>query len=269
LAHRDLGDVHRITYASSHDGTEIEGWYVTPPGFDPAKKYPLMLEIHGGPHLSYGPHFSAEIQRYVAEGYVVFYDNHRGSSGYGEAFGLLLEGKYSSPDDAADHLSGVDAMIAKGFIDTDNLFVTGGSAGGIATAYLVGLTDRFNAAVAAKPVINWLSKPLTADSYISQIRHQFPAMPWEDPMHYWQRSPLSLVGNVTTPTMLLTGELDQRTPISESEQFYQALKLRGIDTALVRVPGSYHGIASRPSRLIAKVDNILAWFERYKVKADE
>ena len=106
--------------------------------------------------------------------YVVFYDNHRGSSGYGEEFGLLLEGKYSSPDDAADHLSGVDAMIAKGFIDPENLFVTGGSAGGIATAYLVGLTDRFNAAVAAKPVINWLSKPLTADSYIFQIRHQFP-----------------------------------------------------------------------------------------------
>lgn len=264
LAHRQLGKVHRITYASAHDGAPIEGWYITPPNFDPQKKYPLVLEIHGGPHLSYGPHFSAEMQRYAAEGYVVFYDNHRGSTGYGEAFGLLLEGKYSSPDDAADHLSGVDAMIAKGFIDEDNLFVTGGSAGGIATAYLIGLTDRFNAAVAAKPIINWLSKPLSADSYISQLRHQFPALPWEDPMHYWQRSPLSLVGNVTTPTMLMTGELDQRTPISESEQFYQALKLRGIDTALVRVPGSYHGIASRPSRLIAKVDNILAWFARYK-----
>lgn len=264
LAHRVLGAINRITYASSHDGTEIEGWYVTPPGFDPKKKYPLILEIHGGPHAAYGPHFSAEIQRYAAEGYIIFYDNHRGSSSYGEDFGLLLQNKYASPDDAADHMSGVDAMIAKGFIDTNNLFVTGGSAGGIATAYLVGLTDRFNAAVAAKPVINWLSKPLTADSYIFQIRHQFPAMPWEDPMHYWQRSPLSLVGNVTTPTMLLTGELDQRTPISESEQFYQALKLRGIDTALVRVPGSYHSIASRPSRLIAKVDNILAWFERYK-----
>ena len=265
LAHRELGKVERIAYASSHDGTEIEGWYITPPDFDPAKKYPLILEIHGGPHLSYGPHFSAELQRFAAEGYVVFYNNHRGSTGYGEAFGLLLEGKYSSPDDAADHLSGVDAMIAAGFIDENNLFVTGGSAGGIATAYLVGVTDRFNAAVAAKPIINWLSKPLSADTYISQIRHQFPAPPWEDPMHYWQRSPLSLVGKVTTPTMLMTGELDQRTPISESEQFYQALKLRGVDTALVRVPGSYHGIASRPSRLIAKVDNILAWFERYKV----
>ncbi|MBX7494027.1 S9 family peptidase [Qipengyuania sp. 1NDW9] len=269
LAHRELGQIHEITYASSHDGTEIQGWYVTPPGFDPSKKYPLLLEIHGGPHAAYGPHFSAEIQRYAAEGYVVFYDNHRGSSSYGEEFGLLLEHKYSSPDDAADHMSGVDAMIAKGFIDEENLFVTGGSAGGIATAYLVGLTDRFNAAAAAKPVINWLSKTLTADSYIFQTFHQFPGMPWEVPMHYWERSPLSLVGNVTTPTMLLTGEEDQRTPITESEQFYQALKLRGVDTVLVRVPESSHGIAARPSRLIAKADNILAWFERYRTDKPE
>ena len=264
LAHRTLGEVRELTYASSHDGTEIQGWYILPPGFDPAKKYPLLLEIHGGPHLAYGPHFAAELQRFAAEGYVVVYDNHRGSSSYGEAFGLLLENKYSSKDDAADHLSAVDAMIAKGFIDEDNLFVTGGSAGGIATAYLVGLTDRFNAAAAAKPVINWLSKTLTADSYIFQTHHQFPGLPWEVPMHYWERSPLSLVGNVTTPTMLITGEEDQRTPITESEQFYQALKLRGIDTVLVRVPGSPHGIAARPSRLVAKVDNILAWFDRYR-----
>ncbi|MEX0341349.1 MAG: prolyl oligopeptidase family serine peptidase [Erythrobacter sp.] len=264
LAYRTLGEVHEITYNSSFDGTEIQGWYVTPPGFDPARKYPLILEIHGGPHAAYGPHFSAEVQRYAAEGYVVFYDNHRGSTSYGEDFALLLEHKYSSEEDAADHMSGVDAMIAKGFIDEDNLFVTGGSAGGIATAYLVGLTDRFNAAVAAKPVINWLSKTLTADSYIFQTYHQFPALPWEDPMHYWKRSPLSLVGNVTTPTMLLTGEEDHRTPITESEQFYQALKLRGIDTMLIRVPGSAHGIAARPSRLIAKTENILAWFARYR-----
>ncbi|QYJ07668.1 S9 family peptidase [Qipengyuania flava] len=269
LAHRALGQVHEITYRSSFDGTEIQGWYVTPPGFDPSKKYPLILEIHGGPHAAYGPHFSAEVQRFAAEGYVVFYDNHRGSTSYGEDFALLLEHKYSSEEDAADHMSGVDAMIAKGFIDEDNLFVTGGSAGGIATAYLVGLTDRFKAAVAAKPVINWLSKTLTADSYIFQTYHQFPALPWEDPMHYWKRSPLSLVGNVTTPTMLLTGEEDHRTPITESEQFYQALKLRGVDTMLIRVPGSAHGIAARPSRLIAKTENILAWFARYRTDLGE
>jgi len=264
LGDKTLGEVHEVVYESSLDGVEIQGWYVTPPGFDPAKKYPLILEIHGGPHAAYGPFFALEIQRFAAEGYVVFYDNHRGSDSYGEEFGLLLQHKYPSRDDFADHMSGVDAMIAKGFIDEDALFVTGGSAGGVSTAYLVGLTDRFRAAVAAKPIINWTSKVLTGDIYVYQIEHQFPGKPWEEPEHYWERSPISLVENVTTPTMLLTGVEDYRTPISESEQFYQALKLRGIDTALVRVPGSSHGIAGRPSRLIGKIEHILAWFERYK-----
>jgi dipeptidyl aminopeptidase/acylaminoacyl peptidase len=178
---------------------------------------------------------------------------------------MLLHYKYSSPEDFADHDSGIDAVIDKGFIDADNLFITGGSAGGIASAYAIGLTDRFNAAAVAKPVVNWISKTLTADSYIGQIYQQFPGMPWEHLEHYWQRSPLSLVGNMTTPAMLITGEEDYRTPISESEQLYQALKLKGVDTVMVRVPGSPHGIAGRPSRLIAKVDNILAWFERYRI----
>lgn len=264
LGAKTLGEVNEITYKSSLDGVEIQGWYVTPPDFDPNKDYPLILEIHGGPHAAYGPGFSLEVQRFAAEGYVVFYDNHRGSDSYGEAFGLLLQHKYPSRDDFADHMSGVDTMIAKGFVDADQLFVTGGSAGGVSTAYLVGLTDRFKAAVAAKPIINWSSKVLTGDIYVYQIEHQFPGLPWEEPEHYWERSPISLVGNVTTPTMLLTGEEDFRTPISESEQFYQALKLRGIDTALVRVPGSSHFIAGRPSRLIGKIEHILAWFERYR-----
>ncbi len=263
LGDRDLGEVHEIVYESSFDGQPIQGWYVTPPGYEPGKKYPLILEIHGGPHASYGPQFSAEIQLFAARGYVVFYDNHRGSTGYGEAFAMLLKYKYASPEDFADHMSGVDAMIERGIADPDNLFVTGGSAGGIASAYAIGLTDRFAAAAVAKPVINWISKTLTADSYIYQISHQFPGMPWDELEHYWQRSPLSLVGNVTTPTMLITGENDYRTPISETEQFYQALKLRRVDSVMVRIPGSSHGIAGRPSRLIAKVDHILAWFERY------
>ncbi|MGF1544374.1 MAG: prolyl oligopeptidase family serine peptidase [Parvularculaceae bacterium] len=266
LGGKRLGDVTEITYASDVDGEEIQGWYVTPPNFDPSRKHPLILEIHGGPHAAYGPHFSLEIQRYAAEGYVVFYDNHRGSSSYGERFGLLLQHKYPSKDDFGDHMSGVDAMLENDFIDADNLFVAGGSAGGVATAYLVGLTDRFNAAVAAKPIINWTSKVLTADSYVYQSRHQFPGLPWEAFDHYWARSPLSLAGNVTTPTLLMTGEEDYRTPITESEQFYQALTLRGVDTALVRVPGSSHGIAGRPSRLIGKVEHTLAWFARYEKK---
>lgn len=264
FSQRELGEVHEITYNSSLDNTEIQGWYITPPGFDPEKEYPLLVEIHGGPHLAYGPYFAAELQRYAAAGYVVFYNNYRGSSSYGEDFAMLLDGKYSSPDDFADHMSGVDAMIAKGFIDEQNLFITGGSAGGIATAYAVGLTDRFNAAVATNPVINWVSKVLTADSYLGQIANQFPGMPWEEHEHYWQRSPLSLVENVTTPTMMFVGESDRRTPLSDSQQFYQALKLRGVDTALVRVPGAYHGVSSRPSRMIMKIEHALAWFEQYK-----
>lgn len=264
LGHVSMGDVHAVTYASSIDGEEIQGWYVTPPGYEEGKAYPLILEIHGGPHLAYGPNFSAEIQRFAAEGYVVFYANHRGSTGYGERFALLLQGKYSSEYDHADHMSGIDALIERGIADPDQLYITGGSAGGIASAYAVGLTDRFRAAAVAKPVINWLSKVLTADSYLYQVPNQFPGMPWDHVEHYWKRSPLSLVGNVTTPTLLITGEQDRRTPISETEQFYQALKLKRVDTLMVRVPGSPHGIAGRPSRLIAKVENILAWFEKYK-----
>ena len=264
LGYRKLGKVNEITYRSSFDNEEIQGWYITPPDYDPSKRYPLILEIHGGPHLAYGPHFSAELQIMAASGYIVFYDNYRGSSSYGEDFALLLQYKYSSPEDFADHMSGIDALIDRGIVDEKNLFIAGGSAGGIATAYAIGLTDRFNAAVSAKPVINWLSKPLTADSMVGQIYHQFPGPPWEHLEHYWERSPLSLVGNVSTPTMLITGENDRRTPISETEQFYQALRLRGIDSAMIRIPDTSHGIASRPSNLITKVDHILAWFEKYK-----
>jgi dipeptidyl aminopeptidase/acylaminoacyl peptidase len=265
LSHRDLGEVRGFTVASSFDGEEIQGWIMTPPGYEEGETYPLILEIHGGPHLAYGPHFSAELQRMAAEGYVVVYDNHRGSSSYGSEFANLLKYKYSSEEDFADHMSAVDWAIENGYADEDNLFIAGGSAGGIATAYAVGLTDRFNAAVAAKPVINWISKTLTADSYIGQIRHQFPGYPWEEFEHYWKRSPLSLVGNVTTPTMLITGEEDYRTPISETEQFYQALQLKGVPSVMVRIPGSSHGIASRPSRLNAKTDYTLAWFEKYRM----
>ena len=263
LGHKQLGEVKEIVYSSSIDGEEIQGWYILPPNYDSSKTYPLILEIHGGPNLAYGPVFTAELQRMAAEGYVVFYDNHRGSTGYGERFALLLQGKYSSEYDFSDHMSGVDALIEKGIADPNRLFITGGSAGGIASAYAIGLTNRFKAAVVAKPVINWLSKVLSADSGLYQIPFQFPGKPWDNVEHYWKRSPLSLVGNVTTPTMLITGVDDKRTPMSETEQFYQALKIQKVDSVLVRVPESPHGIASKPSRMIGKVENILAWFKKY------
>ncbi|WP_241971901.1 prolyl oligopeptidase family serine peptidase [Aliidiomarina taiwanensis] len=263
LSQRELGQVHEITYTSNYDDTEVHGWYITPPNFDPTKKYPLMLEIHGGPHLAYSAMFAAEHQRYAAEGYVVFYNNYRGSTSYGAEHAMKLDGFYSSERDFGDHMGGIDALIEKGFVDEQNLFIAGGSAGGIATTYAVGLTDRFNAAAATNPVINWISKTLTADSYLGQIANQFPGMPWEHYEHYWKRSSLSLVGNVTTPVMLFSGEQDRRVPMSEIEQFYQALQLQKVDTAMVRVPEAPHGVTSRPSNMISKIEHTLAWFKLY------
>jgi len=262
LAHRELAAVEEIRFTSSHDGRPLQGWIARPPGFDPSKKYPLILEIHGGPFANYGDRFSAEVQLYAAAGYVVLYMNPRGSTSYGEEFGNLIHHNYPG-EDFDDLISGVDAVIAQGYVDPDQLFVTGGSGGGVLTAWIVGHTDRFRAAVAAKPVINWYSFVLTSDAYNFFYKYWFSALPWEDPEQYLKRSPLSYVGNVTTPTMLLTGEVDYRTPMSESEQFYQALKLRKVDAALVRIPEASHGIANRPSQLITKVQHILAWFERY------
>ena len=262
FSQRSLGAVEEITYTSSADGREIEGWIVTPPGFDASRQYPLILEIHGGPFANYGPRFSLEVQLMAAAGYVVLYTNPRGSTSYGEDFGNLIHHAYPSQD-YDDLMSGVDAVVARGYVDPDRLYVTGGSGGGVLTAWIVGHTDRFAAAVVAKPVINWTSWIGTADSYVYGAKYWFDKLPWEDPEGYWARSPLAYVGNVTTPTMLLTGEDDTRTPMSESEQFYQALQLEEVPTALIRIPGASHGIASRPSGLMRKVGYILAWFERY------
>ena len=268
LTHKTLGPVEPISYDSPVDGRPIDGWIVKPPDFDPARKYPLILEIHGGPYAYYGPYFSVELQLMASAGYVVLYTNPRGSTGYGARFANLIHQNYPSQD-YDDLIGGVDFVLEQGYVDPDNLFVTGGSGGGILTAWIVGKTDRFRAAVASKPVINWISISGTSDIYVTFSKYWMPAPVWEDYETYWKYSPLSLVGNVTTPTMLLTGESDLRTPISETEQYYQALKLRKVDTAMVRIPEASHGIAQRPSHLVAKVSYILAWFENYRVAAGE
>lgn len=265
LGQRDLARIQAVTWESSHDGRTIEGWIAYPPGYEEGRRYPFILEIHGGPYAAYGPNFSAEIQRYAAEGYAVLYANPRGSTSYGAEFAQEIQYAYPGRD-YDDLMSGVDYMIERGIADPERLFVTGGSGGGVLSAWIVGMTDRFRAAVVAKPVINWASFVLTADMYPFFRMAWFSADPWEDPEQYWRQSPLSLVGNVETPTALLTGEADYRTPISESEQFYQALKLEQVDTALIRVPGASHHISARPSSLIAKTDNIMAWFRRYDGK---
>jgi len=259
------GNVEEIWYESSYDQQKIQGWIVTPPDFNPAKKYPLLLEIHGGPFANYGDRFSAELQFYASAGYVVLYTNPRGSTSYGEEFGNLIHHDYPNHD-YDDLMSGVDAVIRKGYIDENKLFITGGSGGGVLTAWTVGHTDRFSAAVVAKPVINWYSFVLTSDGSAVYSKYWFKDTPWNDLENYMKRSPISYVGNVTTPTMILTGEQDFRTPISETEQYYKALKLQKVETAMVRIPGATHGIAARPSNLIAKVVYIMQWFENNGIK---
>ncbi|MBQ4837623.1 S9 family peptidase [Pseudoalteromonas luteoviolacea] len=263
LGHKKTAEVKAITVKSSVDGRDIQAWYALPPNFDGSKKYPMILEIHGGPHTAYGPNYSTEVQLMASKGYVVVWANPRGSTSYGQEFANLIHHDYPSKD-YNDLIDVVDGMVAKKFVDEDNLFVTGGSGGGVLTAWIIGNTDRFKAAVVAKPVINWISFALTADAYNYYAKYWMPGMPWEATEHLWKHSPLSLVGNVKTPTMLLTGENDYRTPMSETEQYYQALQLRGIDTAMVRIPKAGHGIAARPSNLIQKVGHIVAWFEKYR-----
>ncbi len=262
LGHIELAELEEIQLPSSHDGRLIEAWVAKPPGFSPDGSAPMIMEIHGGPYAMYGPSFAAEIQRFAAEGYVTVYVNPRGSTGYGEEFAQLIDRNYPSQD-YDDLISVVDALVERDYVDPQRLFVTGGSGGGVLTAWIVGKTNRFAAAATIKPVINWTTMALTGDIAALVGRHWLRAQPWEDPELYWRLSPISLVGNVKTPTLVMVGEEDWRTPTWEAEQFYGALKLQKVPTALIRIPGASHAIASRPSRLIAKVDNIIAWFAQY------
>lgn len=266
LEGRKLGDVEEIWY-DSVGGFKVQGWIVKPPDFDPSKKYPLMLYIHGGPHSMYGVGFNFEFQNHAAEGYVVLYTNPRGSTGYGKAFGNAINNKYPG-EDYDDLINGVDAVVKKGYIDEKNLFVTGGSGGGVLTAWIVGHTDRFAAAVAMKPVINWYSFVGTTDG--ADWYYNFRKLPWEDPSEHLQRSPITYVGNVKTPTMVLTGDLDLRTPMEQTEQYFRALKLRKVPTAMVRLADEYHGFNAaglrHPSNRLSQIALLRQWFEKYKRK---
>ncbi|MBS9464057.1 S9 family peptidase [Flagellimonas sp. 389] len=263
LKYRTLGKVEEVWYKSSYDGRDIQGWVVYPPNYDASKKYPFMVENHGGPILNYGDRFSIEMQLYASEGYVVFYPNARGSTSYGEEFANLLYRNYPGQD-YDDTMDGVDHCIKMGIAHEDQLFVTGGSAGGIMSAWMIGKNNRFEAAVVAKPVMNWISKTLVADNYFGYANSRYEGQPWENFEHYWKFSPISLVGNIETPTMVMVGMNDLRTPPSEAKQLYHALKLRKIETVLVEIPGASHGIASKPSNLIAKITHTIAWFDTYR-----
>ena len=265
LSRKVLGKTEEVWYTSSFDGRKIQGWLVKPPFYDSRKKYPLLVENHGGPILNYGDRFTSEIQLYAAGGYVVFYPNPRGSTSYGEEFANLLYNNYPGQD-YNDVMDGVDYLVKKGIVDNNKLFVTGGSAGGIMTAWMIGKNKRFKAAVVVKPVMNWISKTLVADNYFGYANSRYPGQPWENFETYWKFSPLSLVGNISTPTMVMVGMNDLRTPPSEAKQLYHALKLRKIETVLVEIPGASHGIAKKPSNLISKVAHVLAWLNKYNLQ---
>ena len=262
---KKLGVVEEFWFESSVDKRKVEGWIVKPPDFDPAKKYPLILEIHGGPFANYGDRFDTNKQIWAAKGYVVLYINPRGSTSYGEEFANLIHHAYPG-DDFYDLNSGVDAVIAKGYIDPDNLFVTGGSGGGVLTCWMIDRTARFRAAASLYPVINWYSWALTSDLPSFGTLYWFSGPPWEKSDEYVKRSVLSYVDKVTTPTLLATGEDDFRTPISEAEQYYAALKLRKVESVLVRFPGEPHGMSARPSHQIAKILYVSDWFDQHKKK---
>jgi dipeptidyl aminopeptidase/acylaminoacyl peptidase len=258
-----LGEVRKIQ-ARSFDNRTVDAWLTLPPSYSEGRRVPLILEIHGGPFAAYGPHFATDNQLYAAAGYAVLSVNPRGSTSYGADFANQIHHSYPGRD-YDDLMAAVDLAIAQGIADPDRLFVTGGSGGGVLTAWIVGKTNRFKAAATQKPVIDWASFALTADSPFFFSRYWFAKAPWEDPQAYWSRSPLSLVGNVKTPTLVVVGSEDYRTPVSEAEQYYTALQLVGVPTALVKVPGASHGgIAARPSQSGAKASTILAWFEKYK-----
>ena len=263
LSGKNLGTLREIT-VTAPDGGKVPSWILLPSTHVEGRPDPTILEIHGGPYASYGPHFSTDYQLYAAAGYAVLYTNPRGSTGYGQAFADGIE--TTSPGSNFDDLmAAVDGAIAAGYADKDNLFVTGGSGGGILTAWIIGKTNRFKAAASQKPVINWTSMALTADGVPFFGPYWLGSLPWENQQSYWNRSPLSLMANVRTPTLVVVGSEDYRTPVSEAEQLYAALKLVKVPTMLVKVPDASHGgIAARPSQSAAKASAIIAWFDRYR-----
>ncbi|MFN2398752.1 MAG: prolyl oligopeptidase family serine peptidase [Gemmatimonadaceae bacterium] len=260
LARKKLGAVEEVWYTST-GGTKVQGWIVKPPSFDASKKYPLILEIHGGPTAMYNVGFSYMFQNFAANGFVVLYTNPRGSTGYGTTFGNAIDRAYPSVD-YDDLMAGVDTLVGRGYIDDRNMFVGGCSGGGVLSSWVIGHTTRFAAAAVRCPVTNWLS--FAGQTDVPLFTHNFFEAPfWEKPEQWLKQSPLMYVGNVKTPTLIMTGELDLRTPITQSDEYYAALKMRGVPTALLRFEGEYHGTGSKPSNFMRTQLYMMSWFKRY------
>ncbi len=255
-----LGKVEKFTYEST-GGAKVDGWIVKPPSFDPSKKYPLIMEIHGGPHGEYSVAFNPQFQNFAANGFVVLYTNPRGSTGYGSAFGNAIEHAYPGVD-YEDLMAGVDAVIGRGYIDQTRMYVGGCSGGGVLSSWVIGHTNRFAAAAVRCPVIDWIS--MAGQTDIPLFTYNFFDAPfWEKPEQWMKQSPLMYVGNVTTPTLLMTGELDRRTPMPQSEEYYAALKMRGVPATLLRFEGEFHGTGSKPSNWIRTQLYMMSWYNRY------
>jgi dipeptidyl aminopeptidase/acylaminoacyl peptidase len=261
LAQVELGRVEEIRFASP-DGTPLQGWIVQPPGFEVGHRYPLVLEIHGGPHDAYNAGFSRYFQAIAARGYVVLYMNPRGSRGYGTAFGNAIQNAFPGDKDYEDLMAGVDAVMERGYVDPRRLFVTGCSAGGALTTWIVAHTNRFAAAASLCPVSNWISYAGTADVAGWSMR-RFDRPFWEDPSAWLDHSPIMRVGAIQTPLLIMTGESDLRTPMSQSEELFAALKSRGVPTRLVRMRNESHGTTYRPSNFVRTIVFLDSWFRHW------
>ena len=266
LAGIELGEVEELWYdtppaAAGGSGARVQGWVIKPPGFDPSRRYPMVLHIHGGPHGMYNVGFNNAFQNFAANGYLLLYTNPRGSTGYGTDFGNAIDNGYPSVD-YHDLMAGVDAVVERGFVDESRMYVTGCSGGGVLSSWVIGQTDRFAAAAVRCPVVNWMSFAGTAD-IVRWGYNRYRGFPWDNPEKYLEHSPLMYVDRVTTPTLLMTGELDLRTPMSQTEEYYQALKALGVPTEMVRFHDEYHGTGSMPSNFIRTQLYMLDWFSRY------
>jgi dipeptidyl aminopeptidase/acylaminoacyl peptidase len=260
LAGMHLAKTEEIDFTSSAN-TKVQGWLVKPPDFDATKKYPLILEIHGGPFAMYSVAFNYMFQNFAANDFVVLYLNPRGSTGYGTAFSGGIDHNYPGPD-YDDLMAGVDATISKGFIDTTRMAVSGCSGGGVLSSWVIGHTDRFAAAAVRCPVIDWMS--MTGNTDVPLFTYSFFQKPfWEDPSDWLSHSSVMTVGKVTTPTLLMTGVLDRRTPMPQTEEYYAALKVRGVPVKLLQFEGEYHGTGSKPSNFIRTQLYMMSWFKRY------
>jgi dipeptidyl aminopeptidase/acylaminoacyl peptidase len=255
-----IGEVEELWYTSS-GGAKVQGWVVKPPSFDPSLMYPHILEIHGGPHGTYTSGFNYSFQNFAANGFVVLYTNPRGSTGYGSAFGNAILRAYPSVD-YDDLMAGVDTVIGRGYVDTKRMYVGGCSGGGVLSSWVIGHTDRFAAAAVRCPVIDWLS--FAGQTDVPNFTYNFFEKPfWEDPLPWLKQSSLMYVGKVKTPTMVMTGVLDMRTPMPQSEEYYSALKMRGVPAVLLRFENEWHGTSSRPSNWMRTQLYMMSWYNRW------